>query len=97
MPPAFNLSQDQTLQFNLCCYNKVLFVKTGFTQTEYLTYIIYFRVSTWLDIAFHAPTLIGCLFVKDRFRIILLFDLSVALFVAVVVTSAEKRDYEQVF
>jgi hypothetical protein len=43
-------------------------VKTGFTQTEYLTYIIYFRVSTWLDIAFHAPTLIGCLFVKDRFR-----------------------------
>jgi len=54
------------------CYNKVLFVKTGFTQTEYLTYIIYFRVSTWLDIAFHAPTLIGCLFVKDRFRIILL-------------------------
>jgi hypothetical protein len=47
-------------------------VKTGFTQTEYLTYIIYFRVSTWLDIAFHAPTLIGCLFVKDRFRIILL-------------------------
>ncbi|SOZ70290.1 hypothetical protein CBM2615_B90002 [Cupriavidus taiwanensis] len=34
MPPAFNLSQDQTLQFNLCVVPKNLALSSGRSLSE---------------------------------------------------------------
>jgi hypothetical protein len=41
MPPAFNLSQDQTLQFNLCLVLRLHPAsqsKRGITKTKYCVY-----------------------------------------------------------
>ena len=46
MPPAFNLSQDQTLQFNLAILSPGFNTQTDLTQSEFTFYrILRLRVS----------------------------------------------------
>ena len=49
MPPAFNLSQDQTLQFNLCLNSRLTSCRTRSPQLHNLFYIV--RVTSSL----HSP------------------------------------------
>jgi hypothetical protein len=69
MPPAFNLSQDQTLQFDLECFAQngieVNFTSTSMsvcglaTKNQPITRLTHgTRPQT--------PTLIGCMFLKNR-------------------------------
>ena len=74
MPPAFNLSQDQTLQFNL--YAAILISPFGpidLTQSEFILLIStscellllcleinLFSLSFSINSSIHIPTLIGC-------------------------------------
>jgi hypothetical protein len=65
MPPAFNLSQDQTLQFNLCKVFLSLDVCINFRRAS--TSVLLDNRARFL--ARHpqdqVPTLIGCIFLKN--------------------------------
>ena len=74
MPPAFNLSQDQTLQFDLVTYSKNWSelhlhensIQWAFKVHETSTHQQYLSISpTRLGTRLLTPTLIGCWFLKS--------------------------------
>jgi hypothetical protein len=75
MPPAFNLSQDQTLQFNLCfnsfelvAHSRNIGVLPTFCLCELFdAFSLRFAVNrAALHFDIQAPTLIGCWFLKSE-------------------------------
>ncbi len=67
MPPAFNLSQDQTLQFNLCLKTHSFGIEVNFTTSEFhFVFREYLVITLAITANFHqTPTLIGCQFLKN--------------------------------
>ena len=89
MPPAFNLSQDQTLQFNSC---DALLHRRSLIQNRLQSFDrnqIYCFVST----ALYLSRRTGCLFPVPTFIGWLLFKEGWLFFVDFESHSAEKRDY----
>src|SRR5690606_19285039 len=91
MPPAFNLSQDQTLQFNLCLKLTHFGIEVNFTTSEFhFVFREYLVITLAITANFHqTPTLIGCQFLKnisDWLQPLSTGSLSL-------LSSAQKRDY----
>ncbi|MCY1433445.1 hypothetical protein D9M71_494730 [compost metagenome] len=84
MPPAFNLSQDQTLQFNLCVeasrlprsFERSLTLRKLTDQIRRPSHVLLCEHCITCEatpsedsgVRYPAPTLIGCLFVKELRR-----------------------------
>ena len=65
MPPAFNLSQDQTLEFNLCLAILIAVALIRISE-KHLVFRLSFTLSTWyLKFSRKAEASLGCLQLPD--------------------------------